>query len=305
MKIKSVALFGAGAIGAYFIYGFSKAEDLDFCVIANGERKDRIEKEGFIINGETYRPAVKTPEEAHGVDLLLIATKYHGLLNSLEEIQRIADEHTVVISLLNGIDSEEILSTVIDPGQIVYSLMKISAERVGNRITFDAEKTPGLFAGERDSSAESERLLALKELMEPLPIRYHFCEEIISEQWKKYALNMAVNLPQAILGVGCGAYQDSEHVAFLRDRLEVEARDVADAYDISFGPLDDNSSRWLKKARFSTLQDLDAGRHTEADMFCGVLMTKAAAKGIAVPYTEFCFHAISALEEKNDGLFDY
>ena len=133
MKIKSVALFGAGAIGAYFIYGFSQAEDLDFCVIADGERKDRIEKEGFIINGETYRPAVKSPEEAHGVDLLLTATKYHGLLNSLEEIQRIADEHTVVISLLNGIDSEEILSSVIDPGQIVYSLMKISAERVGNR----------------------------------------------------------------------------------------------------------------------------------------------------------------------------
>ena len=58
-------------------------------------------------------------------------------------------------------------------------------------------------------------------------------------------------------------------------------------------------------ARYSTLQDLDAGRHTEIDMFSGALMRMGRALGIPTPYNEYTYHMIKALEEKNDGLFDY
>ena len=57
--------------------------------------------------------------------------------------------------------------------------------------------------------------------------------------------------------------------------------------------------------RYSTLQDLDAGRHTEIDMFSGALMRMGQELGIPTPYNEYTYHIIKALEEKNDGLFDY
>ena len=305
MKIKTVAILGAGAIGSYFIYGFSAAPDIDFCLIAKGERKERLEKEGLCINDKIYKPKVKTPEEAKGVDLLLVSTKYNGLHDALEDIRTVVAPHTTVLSLLNGIDSEEMIGTVIDPARIAYSLMRINSERKGNSVTFNAEKTPGLFVGEKDSREESERLLAIRELLAKHPLRYHFCEDIISEQWLKFTLNIAYNLPQAVLGTGYASYFDSEHVGFIRDRLEAEARKVAAAYGISYGPLENTRPRWLERARFSTLQDLEAKRHTEIDMFCKVLMEKAAAKGLEVPFAEYTYHAIKALEEKNDGKFDY
>ena len=56
-------------------------------------------------------------------------------------------------------------------------------------------------------------------------------------------------------------------------------------------------------ARFSTLQDLDAGRHTEIDMFSGAMMRMGHELGIPTPYNEFTYHIIKALEEKNDQLF--
>lgn len=56
---------------------------------------------------------------------------------------------------------------------------------------------------------------------------------------------------------------------------------------------------------FSTLQDLDAGRHTEIDMFSGVLIKMGKELGIPMPYNEYTYHIIKALEEKNDGKFDY
>ena len=59
------------------------------------------------------------------------------------------------------------------------------------------------------------------------------------------------------------------------------------------------------RARYSTLQDLDAGRHTEIDMFSGALMRMGAELGIPTPYNEYTYHMIKALEEKNDGRFDY
>ena len=47
------------------------------------------------------------------------------------------------------------------------------------------------------------------------------------------------------------------------------------------------------------------GRHTEIDMFSGALMRMGRELGIPTPYNEYTYHMIKALEEKNDGLFDY
>lgn len=61
----------------------------------------------------------------------------------------------------------------------------------------------------------------------------------------------------------------------------------------------------MPSARYSTLQDLDAKRHTEIDMFSGALMRMGKELGIPTPYNEYTYHMIKALAEKNDGLLDY
>ena len=40
-------------------------------------------------------------------------------------------------------------------------------------------------------------------------------------------------------------------------------------------------------------------------MFSGALMRMGAELGIPTPYNEYTYHMIKALEEKNDGRFDY
>ena len=59
------------------------------------------------------------------------------------------------------------------------------------------------------------------------------------------------------------------------------------------------------KDRYSTLQDLDAKRHTEIEMLAGDMVRMGEELGIAVPLCEYTYHLIKALEEKNDGVFDY
>lgn len=42
--------------------------------------------------------------------------------------------------------------------------------------------------------------------------------------------------------------------------------------------------------------------NTEIDMFAGELIKMANELGIEVPFAEYTYHAIKALEEKNDGV---
>ena len=89
-------------------------------------------------------------------------------------------------------------------------------------------------------------------------------------------------------------------------RQELEA--IAKAKGIDIDRCDKSSahgSAVAPSARFSTLQDLDAGRHTEIDMFSGALMKMGQELGIPTPFNAYTYHIIKALEEKNDGLFDY
>ena len=103
MEIRTVAVMGAGAVGSYFIWGLHEKLGDRLWVVADGERKARLEQEGIVVNGSLIKPCVRTPEEARGADLLVVAVKYGALKTSLEEIAQVTDRHTVVMSVLNGV----------------------------------------------------------------------------------------------------------------------------------------------------------------------------------------------------------
>ena len=93
MKIKSVAVLGAGAVGSYVIWGLSQKPEVRLGVIAEGERADRLRKNGCANNGRIYHPEVWSPEEAHNVDLLVVALKYGSLEGTLKSIQKTTGGH--------------------------------------------------------------------------------------------------------------------------------------------------------------------------------------------------------------------
>ncbi len=307
MEFKNVSIIGLGAVGAYILWGLSQKEDLELSVIASGERKERIENEGLYINDKLYKPIVKTPTKAHGADLVIVAVKYNALPSAVIDIKEIADEHTVVMSLMNGVDSEAVIASEIGDEHIVPALIKVASERKQNRVCFDPESTVGMIYGERDGK-NTDRTIALGRLFEGTGLHYRETDVILSEIWSKFRLNVGNNLPQAMLGVGVGAYSDSEHVAAIRAGLVKEVDAIAEAKGIDMSLADATSSRGskvFKRARYSTLQDLDAKRHTEIDMFSGAIIRMGKELGIATPFNEFTFQMIKALEEKNDGTFEY
>lgn len=307
MKIKTVAVLGAGAVGSYVIWGLSNRKDIRLGVIAEGERAERMKK-GCIINGITYHPEVWTPQEAKGTDLLLVALKYGALQGVLESIRTITGEHTTVMSLMNGVDSEEIIAKEIGAAHILYALIKVASHKEGHGYCFNPETTIGIIFGELTVPYQSERVQAIEDLFADTGLHYRATECIREEMWCKFRLNVGNNLPQAVLGAGVGCYRDSVHMKEISNKLREELEAIAAAKGIDIRKADDSSSHGSAvppSARYSTLQDLDAGRHTEIDMFSGALIRMGKELGIPTPYNEYTYHIIKALEEKNDGKFDY
>ena len=307
MEIKTVAVLGAGAVGSYVIWGLSRRKDIRLGVIAEGERAERMKK-GCLINGTVYHPEVWTPQDARETDLLIVALKYGALPAALEGIRMITGENTTVMSLMNGVDSEELISEKIGASHVLHSLIKIASHKEENGYYFNPETTIGIIFGELTAPYQSERVQAVESLFKDTGLHYRVTEHIREEIWSKFRLNVCNNLPQAILGAGVGCYQDSVHMKQISEGLRRELEVVAAAKGIDISQADSSSSHGSAvppSARYSTLQDLDAGRHTEIDMFSGALVRMGRELGIPTPYNEYTWHMIKALEEKNDGKFDY
>lgn len=308
MKIQSVAVLGAGAVGSYVIWGLSHKKDIRLGMIAEGERADRLKKGGCRINDEVYRPEVWSPQEAEDVDLLIVSLKYGSLPEALESIKTIVGEHTTVMSLMNGVDSEELIAEQVGDDRVLRSLIKVASHKEENGYYFNPETTLGIIFGELAAPFDSERVHAIESLFADTGIHFRSTEFIREEIWGKFRLNVCNNLPQAILGAGVGCYSDSTHMKAISDGLRRELEQIALAKGIDMSKMAGTSGRGSAvpaSARYSTLQDLDAGRHTEIDMFSGALMRMGEELGIPTPYNEYTYHMIKALEEKNDGLFDY
>lgn len=279
MTIKTVAIFGAGAVGSYCIYGLSKC-DIQLSVIAKDERNERLKKNGCLINNIIYHPEVLTPEEAHGVDLLIVCLKYNALQDALEDIQ-------------------QIIGNQIGMQHMIYSLIKVASHKEDLGYVFDPETTIGIVLEENEE---------IDELFSRSNLHYRMTSYIQEEIWSKFRLNVTKNLPQAILGAGVGCYSDSDHVKAIQSGLKEELETIAKAKGIDMSKADPSATRGSavpKTARYSTLQDLDAKRHTEIDMFSGAIIKMGKELNIPTPYNEFVYHIIKAMEEKNDGLFDY
>jgi 2-dehydropantoate 2-reductase len=308
MKIKKVAVLGAGAVGSYVIWGLSSRNDIELGVIVEGERAERLKQNGCTINGKIYHPEVWNPGETDTVDLLVVALKYGSLSAALESIQKVTTENTVIMSLMNGVDSEEIIAEKVGVEHLLPAVIKVASHKEEDGYHFDPETTIGIIFGELTAPYDSDRIRAIEELFKDTGIHFRATEYAREEMWSKFRLNVCNNLPQAILGAGVGCYRDSVHMKAISDGLKGELEAIAQAKGIDLSKTEASSGRGSAvppSARYSTLQDLDAGRHTEIDMFSGALIRMGKELGIPTPYNEYTYHMIKALEEKNDGRFNY
>lgn len=156
MEIKKVAILGAGAVGSYVIEGISGCREIRLGVIAEGERNARLKSAGCTINGVTYHPEVWTYQETDNIDLLIVSLKYGALPTALDTIKQATSQNTIVMSLMNGVDSEEIIAAKIGMSHVLPALIKVASHKEPDGYHFDRKSTIGIIFGEYKPPFQSE-----------------------------------------------------------------------------------------------------------------------------------------------------
>ena len=308
MKINTVALIGLGAIGAYLGGPIGKYLGDDFRVIASGERAERLKSEGMIINGEQQFFNVVDPEEQTGpADLAIIITKMPGIEKALEEMKNQIGSDTVIMTPLNGVESEEAAAKVYGEERILHSLVRVSSVKDGNTVSYFPD-TAFVEFGEKRSDTPTERMLAVGELFDGAGIKYVMQKDMVKAIWLKYVCNVSENPVAAVFDIPFGAWGANEHANFLRLKTADEVIKIARAMGIEIDekyPVEHLER--LKSQPYnntcSMVQDIENGRHTEIDMFAGTIIKYGKKLGIPTPYNEFLYHAVHLIEDRNDGLF--
>ncbi|MGN1277481.1 MAG: ketopantoate reductase family protein, partial [Floccifex sp.] len=269
--------------------------------IAQGKRKETLEKDGIYINDIHYKLNVKTPQEAGSFDLVLICTKYTSLDSVLEFLPQLIQENSIVLCLCNGVTSEDKISNVIDSKHILHSFIKLASYRNGNRITFNDQFISDVYFGSISKNKELENRCS--QFFSSSLIHFHCIDDIINQMWIKYASNIANNLPQAIVQTNSSMYTKSQHGYFLASALWSEVYKIARLKGIQIPenvcifPNSDSGNV------YSTLQDIQAKKHSEVDMFLGELLKMGREFNVSLPYSEMTYHLIKCIEEKNENIF--
>ena len=301
-EIKNVIICGLGAIGT--IYALKLKGCTNLKILADEKRIERYKKNPVIFNGTECDFSFILPEEKNfNADLVIIAVKNSGLDAAADSIKNFVDENTIILSLLNGISSEEYLASIYGWEKLLFSyFVGHTSTRKGTEISFDG--VGEIVFGEKENSNLSKKVLAVKNLFEDAKIDYSIPEDMEYSMWKKFLVNVGTNQASAILGGAYKLFQNSEKSMNLAKNFMKEAQKIAEVSGIK------NSEKMLDEAleiinsmlpetKSSMLQDVEAARKTEVEIFAGKVVELGKKFNIPTPYNKIAFEIISALDEKS------
>lgn len=299
--IQTVGIIGLGALGAMYADLFTQALGRErVLVLADRGRTERYRREGTLCNGRLrdFR-YVDAGELAEPVDLLLFAVKFGGLEGAVETCRHLVGPDTVVISVLNGISSEEILGTAYGPEKVVWCVaQKMSAKKEGNAVTYgpSGELALGVPAGMDD--APLRRLTAF---FDRIGFAYSLPADIRVHQWSKLLCNTGCN--QAAMVFQCD-YSLLHRPGRARDTMIGAMREVAAVANAEGVPLSERDvTEWVgiidalpDDGEPSMRQDSKQHRKSEVELFAGTIRRLAKKHGIPVPVNDWLYDQVQQME---------
>ena len=302
MQVRSVAILGAGAIGAFFVERLSGVAGISTMVVARGERCDRLRRLGLVVNGKAYAPLVVHADEASApADLIFVALKHHQLADGVHDLRRLVGDQTTIVSAMNGLDSEETIGAVYGADKVLYGIaVGIDAVRQENRITYT---TGGkLYFGEADNTEPSPRVRTVQAALERAGIVYEVPADMIRILWWKFMVNVGMNPSSAVLRAPYGTFQASPDARALMEALMHEVLVLAGAAGVNL--VEKDIDDWYAvldtlspQGKTSMLQDVEAGRKTEVEMLAGKAVELGQTYGIATPVNRTMLQIIRAMEQ--------
>ena len=299
--IKTVNIVGMGALG--LLYGALIAEGAGAdCVtyVMDEGRYKRHKNDRYTANGNPVRFSMVKAEDAKPCDLLIVAVKYPALESALDTMATSIGENTIILSVMNGISSEEIIGARYGTDRIIHAVaLGMDAMHFGTELIYS--KAGQLCLGIVDPAME-EKLSALTTFLDGTAVAYTVEEDIIRRMWSKFMINVGINQTCMVYGTtyeGATVSGSMEYMTLISAMREVIL--IANTEGIPLTEADLMQSLTIlhslaPDATPSMGQDRINKRPSEVELFAGTMIRFGQKHGIPLPANDFLYRRVREIE---------
>lgn len=295
-SFRSLAIVGAGALGSYYGARLALAgSDVRFLMrgdVAAARERGLILREKDGVRRLPRIAAFATPEEIGPVDLVLVTLKTTANQELARLLRPLLRAETAVVTLQNGLGSEEQVAAVVSAERVLGGLCFIAVTRSGpGELT--GFHTPGSLTLGEFGRPVLERTRGIAGLLVGAGVNCTPVENLVEARWRKLIWNVPFN--------GLAVAHDCTTDLICSDpalAAEVRAlmREVQSAAAAFGFVIPDEFLRQqfevtppMGAYQPSSLVDFRAGRAVELDAIWGEPLRRARAAGVAVPRLEKLF----------------
>jgi 2-dehydropantoate 2-reductase len=242
-----------------------------------------------------------TPEQAAPADLVLVAVKQPGLIGAMEAMAGAVGENTVILSLLNGIVSESMLSSRFGSDKVMLCVAQgMDAVREAQSVRYS--QMGWLVFGDEQPGPPSQRAQSVAAFLEASGVPHILADDMPRRLWSKFMLNVGVN---QVLAAYSGGYRALQEPGPLRDLMLSAMREVMALSKIEGITLgEEDIAGWMKliatlspDGKPSMEQDVEARRRSEVELFAGTVIALGKKHGVPTPVNDALYERITEIEQ--------
>lgn len=305
MNIEHISIVGMGALGILYGDFFVKAlgkEAVSF--IADKERIYKYKNTDIFCNHKKCDFKILDSNDSNEkADLLIFAVKSTALLDAINTAKNNVGKNTIILSVLNGITSEEIIGKAFGKEHMLYCVAQgMDAVKLENKLTYS--HMGQLCIGIPDDEKEKLPMLeTVINLFDKISLPFTKEDDIKHRLYSKWMLNVGVN---QVVMVNEGNYGTVQIQGKPRDMMKEAMREVikiAEKENVSVTVEDLENYVALidtlaPEGMPSMRQDGLTHRYSEVELFAGTVIKKAEKYKLEVPVNKELYNRIKAMEEK-------
>src|SRR5581483_5744326 len=200
-RLMHVLVHGAGAVGGYFGALLQRGGHA-VTLVARGDNLAALARDGLTVrlpDGTLHVApvrAVARPADAPPADVVLVCVKSYDTRAAAEALRPVVGHDTIVLSLQNGIENEDILADVLGLPPLLIGLTRIGVALVAPGTVAYSGRGEIIF-GEPDGT-ESPRARRLADALAAARIPHQLRRNVRVAAWEKLAWNAGFNAVTAL-----------------------------------------------------------------------------------------------------------
>ncbi|CAI4031787.1 2-dehydropantoate 2-reductase [Nitrospira tepida] len=303
--MRNVMIVGAGSVGGFFGAHLAKVNP-NVSFLLRSRTLAAVKARGLTIRSAggsftVHPPAASDPRELSAPDLIILSVKAYDLDEAMAQLEPVMTEKTVLLTLQNGVDTEDRLIARLKRDCVVGGVAFIYS-KIAEPGVIEHYKKGAVAIGEL-MGHETERLLQIRDLFAQAGIPCQLSKDVRRSKWEKMCWNCVFN-PLTVL-VNDRVAKALDHPELLRviHTIVQEVMAVSAALKVPLAPdMADRVVKWSQELRdihTSMYDDWKAGRPTEIDYLNGYIVQKARELGIPTPVNEALTAMIKVVTTKD------